>query len=81
MDKSSSLQNSPAPVYATLDEWIKQEAIAFSLDSAPSLDACVDRVMASLDPSLKLLGLGEALHGGEDILMLRNMLFSRLVEK
>ncbi|MDD2754785.1 MAG: erythromycin esterase family protein [Methanothrix sp.] len=81
MDKSSSLQNSPAPVYATLDEWIKQDAIPFSLDSAPSLDACVDRLIASLDPSLKLLGLGEALHGGEDILMLRNLLFSRLVEK
>jgi len=81
MDKSSSLQNSPNPVYATLDEWIKQQAIAFSLDSASSLDACVDRIMATLDPSLKLLGLGEALHGGEDILMLRNLLFQRLVEK
>jgi erythromycin esterase-like protein len=81
MDKSSSLQNSPDPVYATLDEWIKQEAIAFSLDSSQSVNACVDRIMATLDPSLKLLGLGEALHGGEDILMLRNLLFSRLVEK
>jgi erythromycin esterase-like protein len=27
-----------------------------------------------------LLGLGEALHGGEDILILRNRLFQRLVE-
>jgi erythromycin esterase-like protein len=37
--------------------------------------------MASLGASVKLLGLGEALHGGEEILMLRNLLFSRLVEK
>jgi erythromycin esterase-like protein len=37
--------------------------------------------MASLGDCVKLVGLGEALHGGEDILMLRNRLFSRLVEK
>jgi erythromycin esterase-like protein len=37
--------------------------------------------MASLDPSLRLLGLGEALHGGEEILLLRNRIFQRLVER
>jgi erythromycin esterase-like protein len=37
-------------------------------------------VIASLGDSVKLLGLGEALHGGEDILILRNRLFQRLVE-
>ncbi len=68
-------------MYATLDDWIRHEAIPFSLDSPQSFCASVDRVMASLGALVKLLGLGEALHGGEDILMLRNRLFQRLVEK
>lgn len=33
----------------------------------------------SSDP-VELLGFGEALHGGEDILIFRNRLFQRLVE-
>jgi len=36
--------------------------------------------MAALGDPVELLGFGEALHGGEDILMLRNPLFGRLVE-
>jgi hypothetical protein len=40
----------------------------------------VDTVIASLGESVDLLGFGEALHGGEDILILRNRLFQRLVE-
>ena len=40
----------------------------------------MDKVVASLGDSVELLGLGEALHGGEEILMLRNRLFQRLVE-
>lgn len=67
--------------HATLDEWIKDNAITFSLDSPSSLNAALDRLMASFDPSLRLLGLGEALHGGEEILLLRNRIFQRLVEK
>jgi erythromycin esterase len=42
--------------------------------------AAVDRLVASLDDSLALLGFGEALHGGEDILLMRNRLFQRLVQ-
>lgn len=37
------------------------------------------RALASGD-SVELLGFGEALHGGEEILILRNRLFQRLVE-
>jgi erythromycin esterase len=81
MDKSLFPQKSTGPAYATLDDWILHEAISFSLDSPPSFNTSIDRVMASLGASVKLLGLGEALHGGEDILMLRNRLFQRLVEK
>ena len=67
-------------MHATLDDWIRQEAIPFSVDSPGTLDAAVDRVVASLGDRVELLGLGEALHGGEEILLLRNRLFRRLVE-
>ena len=67
-------------IHATLDNWIQSEAIAFSVDSSGTLNASIDRVMASLGDSVELLGFGEALHGGEEILMLRNRLFQRLVE-
>ena len=66
------------PTYKTLAHWIKQEAIPFSLESE-HFNKAVDTLMASLG-SIKLLGFGEALHGGEEILRLRNRLFQRLVE-
>ena len=37
-------------------------------------------MIAALGDAVELLGFGEALHGGEDILILRNRLFQRLVE-
>jgi erythromycin esterase-like protein len=67
------------PPYATLDEWITREAIPFSLDDLGTCDAAVDRVIAALGPTVELLGFGEALHGGKEILLLRNRLFQRLV--
>ena len=68
------------PIYATLDDWIAQEAIPFSVDSPRTFSTTVDKVIASLGDSVELLGFGEALHGSEDILILRNRLFQRLVE-
>ncbi|HEU5379393.1 MAG TPA: erythromycin esterase family protein [Ktedonobacteraceae bacterium] len=70
----------PTPTYATLDDWIAHEAIPFSLASRGSFNAAVDKLMASPGNSVELLGLGEALHGGEDLLLLRNRLFQHLVE-
>jgi erythromycin esterase len=70
----------PTPTHATLDDWIAREAIAFSVDSPETFNAVVDRVIASLGDAVELLGFGEALHGGEDILILRDRLFQRLVE-
>jgi len=67
-------------VYSTLDDWIQRDAISFSLNSPETFHLSADRLMASLGRPVELLGLGEALHGGEDILQLRNLLFSRLVE-
>lgn len=67
-------------IHATLDSWILHESIPFSFDSPETFNAAIDRVIASLDASVELLGFGEALHGGEEILMLRNRLFQRLVE-
>jgi erythromycin esterase-like protein len=66
--------------HSTLDEWIAREAISFDLESAESFDAAVDRMMGSMGRGVHLLGLGEALHGGEEFLVLRNRLFQRLVE-
>jgi len=70
----------PAPIHATLDDWIRHEAIPFSVDSPETFNAATDKIVASLGDSVELLGFGEALHGGEDILILRNRLFQRLVE-
>lgn len=69
-----------AGVYATLDDWMAHEAIPFSLDSRPDFNAAVDTVIDSLGDSVTLLGFGEALHGGKELLVLRNQLFQRLVE-
>jgi erythromycin esterase len=74
------LMTHAAIVYATLDDWIAHEAIPFSLDSRPDFNATVDQVIDSLGDSVALLGFGEALHGGEELLVLRNHLFQRLVE-
>ena len=73
--------HSSGAVYATLDDWIQHEAIPFSIDSSDALNASIDRVISALGDSVELLGFGEALHGGEDILILRNRLFQRLVER
>jgi len=81
MKECPSLQKSSCQAYATLDDWILHEAIPFSVNSPESFCACVDRVMAALGECVQLLGFGEALHGGEDILLLRNRIFQRLVEK
>src|SRR5438874_181872 len=65
---------------STLDAWIAREAIPFTLDSPVSIDGAVDRIVASLGAAVDLLGIGEALHGSEEILLLRNRLFQRLVQ-
>jgi erythromycin esterase len=73
----SALADPKLPV----EDLILREAIPFSLTSEGSLEAATDQVLASLDGNVALLGFGEALHGGEEILRLRNKLFQRLVEK
>lgn len=66
--------------HATLDDWIAHEAVPFSLASRPDFNAAVEKVIDSLGDAVALLGFGEALHGGEELLLLRNQLFQRLVE-
>jgi erythromycin esterase len=70
----------PNTTYATLDDWIACETLPFSIDEPATFHAAVDTMIASLGDAVELLGFGEALHGGEDILILRNRLFERLVE-
>ncbi|MFY9199535.1 MAG: hypothetical protein WAO81_01495, partial [Methanosarcina flavescens] len=74
MKKNLSLHRNSGPEYTILDDWILHETIPFSIDSPEIFNVAVDRVITSLDNSVKLLGFGEALHGGEDILILRNRL-------
>src|SRR5437660_3391146 len=74
------LMTHAAGVYATLDDWIAHEAIPCSLESRPDFNAAVDQVIDALGDAVALLGFGEALHGGEELLVLRNQLFQRLVE-
>ncbi len=65
---------------STSGETSGADAIPFSL-SDDSVKTAVDRVVAELGSGVELLGLGEALHGAEEILRLRNRIFQRLVEK
>ncbi len=67
-------------IHSILDDLICSNAISFSLDSSKRLSKAIDRVIASLGYSVELLGFGEALHGGEEVLLLRNRIFQRLVE-
>src|SRR4051812_10557282 len=63
-----------------IDDWIRGEGISFSLNSPEGFNSAIDAVVRSLGKSVELLGFGEGLHGGEEILLLRNRLFQRLVE-
>lgn len=61
------------------DAWITDKAVPVaSLEEFP---AAADRVVTALGGNVELLGFGEALHGGEEILRMRNRLFEHLVEK
>lgn len=64
----------------TIDEWIKQDAMPFPLAAGREFDAAVARVVGLLGDSVRLLGFGEALHGTEEILQIRNRLFQTLVK-
>jgi erythromycin esterase len=67
-------------IHPALDDWIAREVIPFSVDVLETLNAAVDRLIASFEGPVELLGFGEALHGSEELLILRNRLFQRLVE-
>lgn len=56
------------------------DALSFSLESEKTFKTSVDSVVNSLGSSIRVLGFGEALHGGEEILRLRNLFFQYLVE-
>jgi erythromycin esterase len=68
------------PTYQTIAEWIAREALPCSLAAPETCDAAIDALIAALGDRVDVLGFGEALHGGEELLQLRNRLFRRLVE-
>lgn len=74
------MNRQPSPP-TTLAAWIATEALPFSLDEPATFDTAVDRLVAALGDGVEILGMGEALHGGEELLTLRNRLFRRLVER
>jgi erythromycin esterase-like protein len=63
----------------SLDAWVSEDAIEFSLDSPRSIDATVDQVVAA-SGGVELLGFGEAMHGSPEMLVLRNRIFERLAQ-
>ena len=77
---SSSNRIGFEPAYSTLDEWIIKESIPFSLDSSAAFNNAIDWSMNQFQGSMKLLGLGEAMHGNREILLLRNRVFFHLVK-
>jgi erythromycin esterase-like protein len=72
--------STPRVGHTTLTDWIAREALRCSIDVPAALHAAVDQLIGALDATVELLGFGEALHGGAEILQLRNRLFQRLAE-
>jgi len=75
-----SCKNGLGSGYSTLDEWISAEEIPFAIESPMALNHAIDEALAKIGGLVRLLGLGEALHGSSYLLLLSNRLFSRLVE-
>lgn len=71
--------SSPAN-YRSIVDWIAREAQTFALNDDAKVCKAIDDLVGSFGSDVTLLGFGEALHGGEEILVFRNRLFQRLVE-
>jgi erythromycin esterase len=67
-------------VYPSLEAWLRSKALPVDMQSSEAFNRSIDTFVATLDKSVEILSLGEALHGGEEILQFRNRLFQRLVE-
>jgi erythromycin esterase len=69
----------------TVEDWIRRDAIRFTLSPAgvadKDFDDAVDRLVSAFGNGVDIFALGEPLHGGEAFLMLRNQVFQRLVER
>lgn len=74
-------QNLLPEQYSSLQDWIRAEAMPVDTQSDDAFNERVDQLAAALGDQVELLGMGEALHGGEEILQFRNRLFQRLVER
>jgi erythromycin esterase-like protein len=64
----------------TREDWVAHAAIPFSVNSRDMLHSAIDTMIATIGSSVELLAFGEALHGSEELLLLRNRLFQHLVE-
>lgn len=67
--------------YSSLEAWIRTEAMPIDMQSDEAFNERINQFVADLGDSVELLGMGEALHGGEEILQFRNRLFQLLVKQ
>lgn len=65
----------------SISAWVQNELMPINMNVRTTFNADIDAFISTLNDSVELLGLGEALHGGEEILQFRNDLFQRLVEQ
>jgi len=66
--------------HMSFSSWIARDAVPFSLSDPRTAWPAIDRMIAALGDSVQILGFGEPLHGGEEFLQFRNLLFERLAE-
>ncbi len=79
-EKGIAMTSERTPAHRTLDSRLGHTVYPFALDDTARLHAAVDQLIAAHGDALQLLALGETLHSGEEILLLRNRLFQYLVE-
>jgi len=67
--------------YSSVQDWIRAETMPVDMQTDEAFNAWVDQFAATLGYKVDMLGIGEALHGGDEILQFRNRLFQRLVTR
>jgi erythromycin esterase-like protein len=66
--------------YKTVLDWITHDSIQFSLTDSKEFEKAASSFLSSIGNSVEILAFGEPLHGGEEFLIIRNLLFKYLVK-
>lgn len=51
----------------SISAWVQNELMPINMNVRAAFNADIDAFISTLNDSVELLGLGEALHGGEEI--------------